>query len=261
MARRQRRGRLRFSLPAKRGGLARCAGWGALLFIVMAGLVPAIHVFKRYLQVADPPTAPYRAQNQHESHLVSQFLINQYLNEFSHLRDECGILRRAKGPSRRRWAELLQAPGASRVAAMPALVRFSRHPGEKPGSSVMDGFWIPACAGMTRGGVGRVQIAEAVVTGFPAFAGDGRGVHPVRQRRTWGRKGERKKEKRERETENRGGYCAAWATRSVTGSICISVSMRPRSFWNSASMRPVSWRPRGTWMVIGLTNLLLTRIS
>ena len=69
----------------------------------------------------------------------------------------------------------------------------------------------------------------------------------------------RRKEGKEKLSSRR--YCEAWATRLVTGSSCRSSSMRFRSFSNSASWRPVSWRPRGTWMVIGLTNLLLTRIS
>ena len=55
--------------------------------------------------------------------------------------------------------------------------------------------------------------------------------------------------------------CVTCATRLVTGSSWRNASMRLRSFWKEASWRPVSCSPRGTWMVIGLTNLLLTRIS
>ena len=186
------------------------------------------------------------------------------------------ILRRAKPV----WKEtgdcckLLARPASRRCDCASARASSRR----KPGSSIMGGLWIPACAGTTRWGWRYpklscprgghpVKAVFAIAGGggdwIPAFAGMTRV-----ERAHWipayaGMSGVDKERRTEagREKKNRGGYCAAWATRSVTGSICIRLSMRPRSFWNSASMRPVSWRPRGTWMVIGLTNLLLTRIS
>src|SRR5680860_1777780 len=108
--------------------------------------------------------------------------------------------------------------------------------------------WIPACAGMTRGVSPRLtsaKVREARVRKLD-FSGEGR----------------EKEERGKRNVLGRETYCVTtWATRLVTGSSCMRASMRRRSLWKAASSRPSSCRPRGTAMVMGLTNLLLIRTS
>jgi len=118
--------------------------------------------------------------------------------------------------------------GRDRVAAMPALARFSVMAGLVPAIHVLERAVTQIVD--ARHKAGHDEDRSKTTMGRWLLDARLRGHDKNRERRGGGR----------REEPARNAYLVAWATRLVTGSICMRASMRFRSFWKSASMRPLS---------------------